>query len=333
MKPAVLLLPYAIATTRIAGVGIVTSRPLFVVLNTASGRQDGDDDASTLIARVLGSAGCPHELRAVDDASRLEAAARRAAQDARASGGVVVGAGGDVTLNTVAHAALREDVAYGVIPRGTFNYFARAHGIPTDTEQATQALLEAEVEPVPVGLVNGRPFLVNASVGLYPDALEAREEQKRRHGRSRPVALWATLLTVLQGHHPMRVQLERDGREVQLSTLTLFVGLNPLQLEQLGWDGTPVEQGRLAAIVLKPVSTPRLLWLLARGALGRLPSATGVDSFTFSRLTVMPVARAARAVKVATDGETTFLAPPLVFELAPQPLKLLKPRATGEAAT
>jgi diacylglycerol kinase family enzyme len=313
-------------------VSVVTSRPLFVVLNPSSGRHDGEDDAATVIAAVLGGARCTHELRPVGDPSALDATARRAAEDARASGGVLIGAGGDGTLNAVAHAALEQGVEYGVIPRGTFNYFARAHGIPTDTEQATRALLEAEVELVPVGLVNGRPFLVNASVGLYPEALEQREEQKQRHGRSRPVALWATLLTVLKGHHPMQVHLERDGREVQLSTLTLFVALNPLQLEQMGWDGTPVEQGRLAAIVLKPVTTPRLLWLLARGALGRLPTAQGVESFTFVRLTVTPVSRAVRRVKVATDGETTFLPPPLEFALASQPLKLLKPRNDGEQA-
>ena len=304
-----------------------TSRPLLVVLNTGSGRHDGEDDAATIIARVLAEAGRPHELRRVDDASALEGTARRAAQDAGSRGGVLVAAGGDGTLNAVAQAALDAGVEYGVIPLGTFNYFARAHGIPTDAERATRALLDAQVEPVPVGLVNGRPFLVNASVGLYPEALDAREEQKQRHGRSRPVALWATLLTVLQGHHPMRVNLERDGRDAQLSTLTLFVGLNPLQLEQMGWDGAPVEQGRLAAIVLKPVSTPRLLWLLARGALGRLPKAHGVESFAFSQMTVAPVSRAVRQVKVATDGETTFLTPPLEFRLAPQPLQLLKPRA------
>ena len=303
------------------------SRPLLVVLNTGSGRHDGEDDAATIIARVLTDAGRPHELRPVEDASALEGTARRAAQDARARGGVLVAAGGDGTLNAVAKAALDAGVEYGVVPLGTFNYFARAHGIPTDAERATRALLAAEVEPVPVGLVNGRPFLVNASVGLYPEALDVREEQKQRHGRSRPVALWATLLTVMQGHHPMRVNLERDGRDTQLSTLTLFVGLNPLQLEQMGWDGAPVEQGRLAAVVLKPVSTPRLLWLLARGALGRLPKAHGVESFAFSQMTVAPVSRAVRQVKVATDGETTFLAPPLEFRLAPQPLQLLKPRA------
>ena len=330
MKPAVLLLPLRIARTRIAHVSTLTTRPLIVVLNTASGSHDDEDDAASTIGEVLRAAGRPHELRPVADAAALDATARLAAQDARASGGVLVAAGGDGTLNAVARAALAEDVDYGVIPRGTFNYFARAHGIPTDTEQATRALLDAAVEPVPVGFVSGRLFLVNASVGLYPEALDVREEQKQRHGRSRPVALWATLLTVLQGHHPMQVRLERDGREVLLSTLTLFVGLNPLQLEQMGWDGTPVERGRLAAIVLKPVSTPRLLWLLARGALGRLPKAHGVDSFTFSQLTVAPLSRAVRRLKVATDGETTFLTPPLEFELSPQPLKLLKPRMVGD---
>ena len=330
MNPADLLLPLQPARTTIEAVSTVNARPLYVVLNTASGRHDADDDAATVIARVLNDAACAHELRPVDDASKLDVIARRAAHDAQASGGVLVAAGGDGTINAVAQAALDAGVDYGVIPRGTFNYFARAHDIPTDTEQATCALLDAEVKPVPVGLVNGRTFLVNASVGLYPEALDVREEQKQRHGRSRPVALWATLLTVLQGHHPMQVRLERDGREVQLATLTLFVGLNPLQLEQMGWDGTPVEQGRLAAILLKPVATPRLLWLLARGALGRLPTASGVDSFTFTRLTVTPVSRAVRRVKVATDGETTFLQSPLEFELAPQPLRLLTPRSAPE---
>jgi diacylglycerol kinase family enzyme len=185
----------------------------------------------------------------------------------------------------------------------------------------------AEVRPVPVGCVNGRPFLVNASLGLYPEALDIREEQKQRHGRSRPVALWATLLTVLQEHRPMRIRLERDGRPVELATLTLFVGLNRLQLEQMGWDAEFVEEGRLAAVVLKPVTTSRLLWLMARGALGRLPRAHGVETFAFSTMTVTPTGRTTGPIKVATDGETTFMTPPLEFSVASEPLWLLAPRA------
>jgi diacylglycerol kinase family enzyme len=302
-----------------------SDRRLFIVMNSASGHDDGDEAVAT-VTRVLEEARRPHELLLVDDAAKLDDTARRAVAAARDCGGAVVAAGGDGTLNAVARAVLGQGVPYGVIPQGTFNYFARAHDIPTETEQATRALLEAEPVDVPVGLVNGKPFLVNASVGLYPEALEIREEQKQRHGRSRAVALWATLLTVLRGHHPMRIRLERDGRDVQISTLTLFVGLNPLQLEQMGWTGATAEQGKLAALVLRPVSTPRLLWLLLRGAVGRLPQAHGVDSFAFARLNVTPVSASVRRVKVATDGETELMEPPLEFTLAPEPLPLLKPR-------
>ena len=303
----------------------LSAKPLFIVLNAVSGSEDGDASADA-IAAVLHEAGRRHELRRVEDASRLEDTAARAVQDARAAGGIVVAAGGDGTLNAVARAVLGSGVPYGVIPQGTFNYFARSHGIPTDTTEATRALLDAEIEQVPVGLVNDHPFLVNASVGLYPESLDVREEQKQRHGRSRPVALWATLLTVLREHRPMRLRLERDGRADEMCTLTLFVGLNGLQLEQMGWDGTVVEEGRLAAIVLKPVSSARLLWLIVRGALGRLPQAQGVESFLFSSLDVWPARRSVRPVKVATDGETTMLQPPLRFSLAAEPLLLLTSR-------
>ncbi|HEX5649273.1 MAG TPA: diacylglycerol kinase family protein [Steroidobacteraceae bacterium] len=304
---------------------ISSDRRLFIVMNSASGHDDGDEAIAT-VTRVLDEGGRSHELLLVDDAAQLDDTARRAVAAARNCGGVVVAAGGDGTLNAVARAVLGQGVPYGVIPQGTFNYFARAHDIPTETEQATQALLDAEPVDVPVGLVNGKPFLVNASLGLYPEALDIREEQKQLHGRSRLVALWATLLTVLRGHHPMRIRLERDGRDVQISTLTLFVGLNPLQLEQMGWTGATAEEGQLAAVVLRPVSTLRLLWLMLRGAVGRLPQAHGVDSFAFARLNVTPVSAAVRRVKVATDGETELMEPPLEFTLAPEPLPLLKRR-------
>jgi hypothetical protein len=90
----------------------------------------------------------------------------------------VVAAGGDGTINTVAHEAVRQGCLFGVLPQGTFNYFGRTHGIPEDLAEAVRALLRARVTPVQVGMVNDRIFLVNASVGLYPQLLEAREHDK-----------------------------------------------------------------------------------------------------------------------------------------------------------
>ena len=211
-------------------------------------------------------------------------------------------AGGDVTLNAVAQVTLGSGCEFGVIPQGTFNYFGRTHGITTDATEATRALLTARVYPVQVGLVNDRVFLVNASLGLYRQSLEDREEEKQRFGRSRLIAAWAAVGTILRSYRPMLIKLQREDAELELRTLTLVVGNNRLQLEQIGLDTDVVEDGKLAALVLRPVSTLALLGLLVRGAMGRLSKARGVDSFALTRLTVTPSNPRIRRLKIATDG-------------------------------
>lgn len=131
--------------------------PLFIVLNTGSGRGDAQVLQET-IRRVLDEAGRRHELMPVDDPSRLADTARAAVRRARAENGIVVGAGGDGTLNTVAAAVLGQGVPFGILPQGTFNYFGRRYGISQETEVALRGLLRGQVRPVQVGLLNDRPF-------------------------------------------------------------------------------------------------------------------------------------------------------------------------------
>jgi diacylglycerol kinase family enzyme len=295
-----------------------------VVLNSSSGQKDSQR-ASHTIAEVLNAAGRDHEILHVDDPRQLPVVARRAVAKARERRAIVVAAGGDGTLNAVAQATLGSGCDFGVIPRGTFNYFARAHGISQDTAEATRSLLTARVELVPVGVVNDRVFLVNASLGLYPESLELREQQKRRHGRRRSVAAWAALLTVLRGYRPLRIRLATDGGLHDLRTLTLFVGVNRLQLEQMGLDANAAERGRLAAFVLRPISTGKLLWLLVRGALFGLEQARDVESFSSTTLSVSPSHTRTRGLKVATDGEIRWMDAPFEFRIADEPLRLLKP--------
>lgn len=298
--------------------------PFFIVLNAGSGRDDAAQTGAT-IERVLSEAGREHHLRLVESPARLQDIARSTVAEARASGGVVVAAGGDGTINAVAHATLGSGCAFGVLPQGTFNYFSRTHGIPFDTEAATRLLLRARAQPVQVGLVNERPFLVNASLGLYPQLLEDREAYKRQFGRSRPVAFISGLITLLRQHSQLRLDVEHDSRTRSLRTPTLFVANNALQLQQVGIAEAPaLEQGRLVALVLRPVGTLTMLGLLARGAFGRLGEADDVERFTFRRIVVQP-RRGKRRVKVATDGEIVWLPSPIVFEIAPESLYLLKP--------
>ena len=301
--------------------------PFYIVLNAGSGHTD-TDTASDAIANVLKVAGRAHEILRVEDPEKLREIATDAVAKAQRDDGVVVAAGGDGTLNAVAQVALGSGCRFGVIPQGTFNYFGRTHGISSDAAEAARGLLTARVQPVQVGMVNGSVFLVNASLGLYPQSLEDREEQKERHGRSRLVAAWAGLVTIFRDYQPMLLKLEHEGRTHELRTLTLFVGNNRLQLEQLGLDESEaVEDGKLAAIVLPPVPTATLLGLAARGAIGKLGQARGVRRFTFSSITVKPSSRAVSRVKIATDGEIKWMRTPIEFSVAPEPLLLLKPIA------
>lgn len=150
------------------------SGPLFVVSNAGSGHPNTDDEQKVM-PRVFSQAGRMYEFLPIGDPAQISAVARRAVALAQARQSVVVAAGGDGTINAVASAVLGSACPFGVLPQGTFNYFGRAHAIPQDTEAAASALVGASILQVQVGRVNGRIFLVNASVGPYPQLLEDRE--------------------------------------------------------------------------------------------------------------------------------------------------------------
>lgn len=296
--------------------------PFFVVTNAASGNRDAQQ-AIDLIGAVFAAAGRRHEILRVEQPAQIGRVAAEAVERAIAGNGVVVAAGGDGTLNAVAQAVHGRGPAYGVLPQGTFNYFGRAHGISQDIEASTRALLRARVEPVQVGRVNGRLFLVNASLGLYPQLLEDREAATRQLGRGRWVAFFAGLRTLARNVGQLRLDIEHAQRRRSVLTPTLFVGNNQLQLERIGIvEEAALETGPLAGIVVRETSSLALLGLALRGALGHLGDADRVDSFAFRRLSVRP--RGLRQVKVALDGEIVWLRAPLVFDI-PEPLPLLLP--------
>lgn len=303
---------------------LAAAAPLHIVINAGSGRQNSDATQAA-IAGALAEGARKYRFYRVDDPTRIPEIAREAVVAAQAGGGVVVACGGDGTINAVAQAVLGSGCAFGVVPQGTFNYFSRTHGIPADTAAAARVLLTGRAQPVQVGLVNERVFLVNASLGLYPRLLEDREAFKRQFGRSRLVAFGAGLVTLLRAHRKLRLHFEYGGVAHRVRTPTLFVGNNRLQMERIGVAGA-FESGHLAAITLRPVGTFGMLSLLLHGAMSRLADAENVESFGFDSLSVRPTRlRRPKPIKVATDGEVAWLEPPLVFSVSPQPLWLIMP--------
>ncbi|MEJ7609153.1 MAG: diacylglycerol kinase family protein [Bryobacteraceae bacterium] len=91
------------------------------------------------------------------------------AREAVAKGStIVVAGGGDGTLSATASALVSTETAFGVLPVGTLNHFARDLNIPLDLHQAAQVILGGHTTDVDVVEVNGKTFLSNSILGLYP---------------------------------------------------------------------------------------------------------------------------------------------------------------------
>lgn len=309
---------------------LAKSPPWVVVINAASGRQAGEVLAGRIQERVS-AAGCQVSIRLVVHADELGAVAAKAASQARELNGILVAVGGDGTINALASAALAEGTAFSVVPGGTFNYFGRANGFPEAPDACIDAVLAGRLRPIQAARVNGRPFLVNASFGLYPQLLAEREEFKRRWGRSRPAAWLAALLTLLGSHrlHDLTLLTASTSRRMRASTV--FVGNNRLQLQHVGLpEAGAVESGCLIGLVLRPLGRLGLVRLALQGAMGKLADAEAVERMVFRRLEVAPGRWwRRRQVKVAIDGEQLNLMAPLVFDVCPAPLWLVAPDESG----
>jgi diacylglycerol kinase family enzyme len=302
--------------------------PLYIVFNVASGSGDGPTN-QRVMQEILREAGREHEFFLVQDPRELVSHAERAAQKAVRNGGAVIVAGGDGTINTVAQATLHTSQPFGIVPQGTFNYTSRANGIPLETAEATRALLTATPTRMQVGVVNDRVFLVNASLGLYPQLLQDRETHKRQFGRYRSVAFASAISTILHGNGLLHLELHHDGVRESVRTPSLFVGNNALQLEQTGLpEAQVIGKQQLAGVLLRESNPRALLSLMLRGAMGKLDQAEQLRRFPFNSMQVRPALRGVRKLKVALDGEIHWMKPPLVFRVAEQPLWLLTPQPT-----
>jgi diacylglycerol kinase family enzyme len=304
--------------------GAWSEAELFIVLNLASGKHDKDGVRRAIEGELMHA--CRQYRFVPVEPGQVVQACQHAAQLAKEHGGVLVAVGGDGTINCAAQAAWTHDVPLALIAQGTFNLFSRQLGLPLDPDAAARCILQAQPEPVQVGSVNQRLFLVNASVGLYPKLLADRENVKQKLGRRRWIAFLAGIVSLFEWRLQLALDVDLDGDVKRLRTPSLFVCNNRLQLERLGVDEEVVRQvgeGWLAGLMARPMNAFAKLRLIARAIAGKLGDADDVESFTLRSMTVST--RNARRLKVATDGEVQWMELPLRFAVTPRPLRVMLP--------
>ncbi|MDO5631673.1 MAG: diacylglycerol kinase family protein [Paracoccus sp. (in: a-proteobacteria)] len=293
-----------------------------VILNAGSGKQSGDE-ISTLLERELAPRVAEFALIRTARGDDLPRLARQAVSDGFT---LIVAAGGDGTQAAIAGELSGRDVVMGVIPGGTFNYFARDLGVGETPEQALETLLSGRASRIHVGEINGQIFLNNVSFGAYPDILKRREDIYRRWGRSRIAAYWSVIVSLRNLRRPMRLTV--GGRV--FTTALAFVANNRLQMEQFDLDGgDQIQAGKFALMIARASRPWPLIGAALRLAFGQSARGSDFDLIVTDQMTIET--RPARQL-VAHDGEKSRMTGPFRLSVHRDALTVLLPTTSQDQA-
>jgi diacylglycerol kinase family enzyme len=252
-------------------------------------------------------------------ADMLEAARKALADGVK----IVVAGGGDGTVSAVASVLASSGAALGVLPLGTLNHFAKDLGIPLALDAAIANVAAGRRARVDVGEVNGRIFLNNSSLGLYPDIVRDREKQQRRLGRGKWLAAaWATL-AALRRYPSLSVRLILAGQRHARRTPFVFIGNNEYTMQGLGiGERSRLDGGTLSLYMAQHPGRLGLLRFALRALLGRLAQERDFDILLADALEIKT---RHRHMRVATDGEVSIMTPPLRYRVLPGALTVIVP--------
>jgi diacylglycerol kinase family enzyme len=291
---------------------------MVVIMNRGAG---GSDDPEDRIIELLRSLGQEPRLVHPDAANDISRVAREAA---RSDDRVVVAAGGDGTISAVAAAVAGTDKVLGVLPVGTLNHFAKDLNIPLDLENAVRTIVEGQVVAVDAAEVNGRVFINNSNLGLYPQIVSRRDAQQERLARGKwPAFFWATM-QALRRFPFLDLRIAFEGRQISRRTAFLFVGNNEYQIAGFDLGSRPcLDGGNLGLYLTHGTGRLGLFRLAFHALFGRVDQAKDFDVFCVKEARIET---RKKRLLIALDGEIERMETPLHYRIRPAALRVLVPR-------
>ena len=330
-------MPEAVATTQAGGdargpaaragsrLSAVADAPHVEVILNADAGAVAPEEAGARLRQIFAEAGLRAHLRL---ARGGQEAAEFALSAARGDTDILVAGGGDGTVNAVASALVGTGKTLGVLPLGTLNHFAKDLGLPLDLEGAARVIAGGHTTEVDVGEVNGRIFLNNSSLGLYPHIVRERVKRQRL-GHGKWLAFFRAAVATLRRYPFVAVRLRADGREFVRRTPFVFIGNNEYAFDNFQLGSRPcLNAGRLSLHMTRDLTRWGLFKLALRALGGRLREAKDFDALCAREVWIE--SRRTR-LRVATDGEITILNTPLHYHLRPRALRVLTPAGEAEA--
>ncbi len=287
-----------------------------VVLNARAGK-GGAEAVRQRIEELLAAAGRSPTVTIAADGASVAAAARRAVEEGC---DILVAGGGDGTVSAAAASVVGTRIPLGVLPLGTLNHFAKDLGIPLELEAAVAVVLAEKIRPIDVGEVNGRVFLNNSSLGVYPSIVRMRAALQASGLGKWVAALWATL-AVLRRRPFLSVRILTPERTLIRRTPFVLVGNNEYRMVGLHPAARDsLADGKLAVYLM---NAERRRGLLLLGWRVLLQGADRVEELELLRVNEATVETRRGRIPVALDGEVAQLVSPLHYRCRSNALRVL----------
>ncbi len=289
-----------------------------VILNIGSGSVLQGETASSLRDRFL-ERGIKARIHPANTGADVELLAAEAA-DGEAE--IIVAAGGDGTISTVAKEVLRTGKTLGIIPLGTLNNLSKDLRIPQSIHSAVDTIKNGNISLIDLAEVNGRIFLNNSSIGLYPRMVKHRVEQQRLgYGKWR-AAFWAWL-RIFRISPFLDVSIKVEDKVFRRKLPFVFVGNNEYEMDLYNIGRRPrLDEGKLSLYFIHTGGRWGVSLLLFHTLTGRIKQWRDFEAVSTEEVSI---GSRKKRLLVAFDGEVAVMETPLQYRSLPKGLKVIVP--------
>jgi len=292
--------------------------PIEVIVNAGSGSVLAGETERSLRQRFI-AYGVRANVHLVKIGGEIVEYAREAAEGAAE---VIVAGGGDGTISAVAEYAAMAGKVLGVLPLGTPNNFSKDLGIPQSLDGAVRTIARGEVREIDLAEVNGRMFLNNSSIGLYPQMVRHRVKEQRLGRGKWNAAFWAWL-RIFRISPFLKVCIRVDDREFERKLPFVFVGNNEYEMDLYNIGRRKrLDGGKLSVYFIHSGGRWGVTLLMLHTMFGRLRQWRDFEEVNTEELTINT---RKRKLLVAFDGEVAVMETPLRYKVLPKALKVIVP--------
>jgi YegS/Rv2252/BmrU family lipid kinase len=306
------------------------AQPAALIFNPHAGQKLGiatNAGSADDVQAALTSEGIPFDAWPTQRAGHATDLARKAVEEGRE---LVIAAGGDGTVNEVAHGLARSETVLGLMPLGSIMNVARTLWVPRDLDLAAQTLADGKVLAMDMGRLGSHYFLEAAGVGLdaglfgYFDRLDS--------GASKLAVVRAAWRFLRQLGSPSIIVEHEHGRIRTRAPMTSVANGPYVGAAYAIAPEARIDDGLLEVVVFRGTSIGRVLLHLGLIAGGR-PLPPPEHAMTLRVRWLRVSRRRGRPLPVHADGEPVGVTP-ATFEVAPAALRVIvgPPEASGICA-